>query len=134
MTLSEDVRDVALDVELTTPVAPLARIRHWLATVLTDLGGDLLQDLMLVCTELVANAYDHARGPRHLRVHRAHDRRIVRVEVRDGSPDRLPEAGTSSLRTTRGRGLLLVDTVSAHRWGTRITGDTKAVWAELSLP
>lgn len=133
MTLSDDVLDVRISVELSMPVPPLARIRQWLAAVLADLAEDLLQDLMLVCTELVSNAYDHACAPRRLRVHRSHDRHHLRIEVDDASPDRMPVTGTSSLGPFRGRGLLMVDNLSQQRWGTHLGADGKTVWAELPL-
>jgi anti-sigma regulatory factor (Ser/Thr protein kinase) len=133
MTLSENALAARISVDLSMPVPPLAQIRQWLATVLADLAEDLLQDLMLVCTELVSNAYDHASGPRRLRVRRSHDQRALRIEVDDGSPDRLPVAGTSRLGAVRGRGLVMVDNLSCRRWGTYLGTETKTVWAELPL-
>ncbi|MFI9011163.1 ATP-binding protein [Actinosynnema sp. NPDC053489] len=132
MTQSENALADRLTVDLTTPVPPLAQIRQWLTTVLADLAEDVLQDLLLVCTELVSNAYDHACAPRRLRVHRSHNRQSLRVEVDDGSPDRLPVAGSSRLGTFRGRGLIMVDNLS-RRWGTRLCADGKTVWAEVPL-
>ncbi|MCE6997135.1 ATP-binding protein [Saccharothrix sp. S26] len=122
-----------ISVDLSAPVPPLAQIRQWLATALADLADDLLQDLLLLCTELVSNAYDHACAPRRLRVHRSRDRDALRIEVDDGSPDRLPVTGTSRLGAFRGRGLLMVDTLSRRRWGTQLGAEGKTVWAELPL-
>ena len=42
--------------------------RRWLRDTLVKFPDDLLGDVLLVCTELVSNAYDHARGPRDVRV------------------------------------------------------------------
>jgi anti-sigma regulatory factor (Ser/Thr protein kinase) len=111
----------------------LAHIQQWLAAVLADLAEDLLQDLLLICNELVANTYDHAQAPRRLHVRRSYDHDMVRIEVEDSSPDRLPTIGTSSLGAFRGRGLTMVDTLSRHRWGTDLACGTKTVWAELPL-
>lgn len=133
MTSSENALAARISVDLTMPVAPLAQIRQWLATVLSELAEDLLQDLMLVCTELVSNAYDHACAPRRLRVHRSRDRLALRIEVDDGSPERLPLAGTSRLGAFRGRGLIMVDHLSRRRWGTHLGTEGKTVWAELPL-
>jgi anti-sigma regulatory factor (Ser/Thr protein kinase) len=133
MTQSDNALAARISVELTMPAPPLAQIRQWLATVLADLAEDLLQDLMLVCTELVSNAYDHACSPRRLRVHRSRDRDALRVEVDDGSPDRLPVAGKSRLGAFRGRGLIMVDNLSGRRWGTHLGVEGKTVWAELPL-
>ncbi|MEU4746727.1 ATP-binding protein [Actinosynnema sp. NPDC023658] len=133
MTLSEDVLAARISVDLSMQVPPLAQIRQWLATVLADLAEDLLQDLMLVCTELVANAYDHACAPRRLRVLRSSDHQALRIEVDDGSPDSLPVTGKSRLGAFRGRGLIMVDTLSRRRWGTYSGTECKTVWAELPL-
>ena len=133
MTSSENVLAARFSVDLTTPVPPLAQLRQWLAAALSELTEDLLQDLMLVCTELVSNAYDHACAPRRLRVHRSRDLQALRIEVDDGSPDCLPVAGTARLGAVRGRGLVMVDHLSRHRWGARLGAEGKTVWAELPL-
>lgn len=133
MTSTDDALAARISVDLATPVPPLAQLRQWLATVLPGLGEDLLQDLMLICTELVSNAYDHACAPRRLRVHRSRDRHALRIEVDDGSPDRLPVVGSSRLGAFRGRGLVMVDHLSGRRWGTRLGVEGKTVWAELPL-
>jgi anti-sigma regulatory factor (Ser/Thr protein kinase) len=111
---------------------PLVAIRRWLRATLAKFPDDLLGDVLLVCTELVSNAYDHARGPRDVRVALWAGGRVVRVEVDDGSPQRLPALGRSSAGDFRGRGLVLVERV-ASRWGVRTRGDHKTVWAEFSL-
>lgn len=49
------------NVALTTPLAPLARLRQWLTDVLVGLTEDVLHDVLLICSELVANAYNYAR-------------------------------------------------------------------------
>lgn len=133
MTQSDNALAARISVDLSMPVPPLAQIRQWLATVLADLAEDVLQDLMLVCTELVSNAYDHACAPRRLRVHRSRDRDALRIEVDDGSPDRLPVAGSSRLGSFRGRGLIMVDNLSRRQWGTHLGDGGKTVWAELPL-
>lgn len=132
MTLSNHVSDAKLSVELNTSVPPLAEIRRWLAAVLVEFAEDVLQDLMLISTELVTNAYEHADMPRRLRVRRSRDRHTVRIEVEDGSPGRMPVVGTSSLGEFRGRGLIMVAALS-QRWGTHRTSDGKTVWAQLTL-
>jgi len=133
MTSSENLLTAGISIDLTTPVPPLAQVRQWLATVLSELAEDLLQDLLLVCTELVSNAYDHACAPRRLRVHRSRDLRSLRVEVDDGSPDCVPFLGRSRLGAFRGRGLIMVDHLSSRRWGTCPGSGGKTVWAELPL-
>ena len=133
MPQSHDAIAGRISVDLAMPSPPLAQIRQWLATVLADLAEDLLQDLMLICTELVSNAYDHACAPRRLRVLRSRDDQALRIEVDDGSTDRVPVAGTSRLGAFRGRGLIMVDSLSHRRWGTHLGTEGKTVWAELPL-
>jgi anti-sigma regulatory factor (Ser/Thr protein kinase) len=125
--------DVRVNVALTTPMAPLARLRQWLTDVLAALTEDVLHDVLLVCSELVANAYDHAQGPRRLRLHQVDAGTRLRVEVQDASPDHLPAPGRSTAGPNRGHGLTLVDTLTAHLWGVHISPDTKTVWAEIPL-
>jgi anti-sigma regulatory factor (Ser/Thr protein kinase) len=106
----------------------LATMRAWVATLLRDLSEDVRLDVLLVCTELGSNAYEHADGPRTVRVHRHID--FVRVEVDDHTPADLPRLGVSRLGDTRGRGLTLVAHI-ARCWGTRNFTGGKTVWAEV---
>ncbi|GAA0251717.1 hypothetical protein GCM10010492_60160 [Saccharothrix mutabilis subsp. mutabilis] len=128
-----DALETRINVVLTTPTAPLARLRQWLTDVLAAIAEDALHDVLLVCSELVANAYDHARGPRRLRLLRVDGGARLRVEIDDASPDLLPTPGHSSVNSNRGRGLTLVDTLSGHRWGVHVLPGAKTVWAEVPL-
>jgi anti-sigma regulatory factor (Ser/Thr protein kinase) len=106
----------------------LAALRVWVGTLLRDLPEDVRLDVLLVCTELASNAYEHAEGPRTVRVQRHTD--FVRVEVDDHTPAALPNLGTSRLGDTRGRGLILIAQLS-RCWGTREFTDGKTIWAEV---
>lgn len=128
-----DALEARVNVALTAPAAPLAQLRQWLVEALAALAEDLLHDVLLVCSELVANAYDHARGPRRLRLHQVEGGARLRVEVQDASPDHLPTPGRSTASPNRGRGLVLVDVLSEHQWGVHVSPDTKTVWAEIPL-
>ncbi|NUT94068.1 MAG: ATP-binding protein [Saccharothrix sp.] len=128
-----DALEVRVNVALTTPAAPLARLRQWLVEALAALAEDVLHDVLLVCSELVANAYDHACGPRRLRLHRVDGGARLRVEVEDADPDHLPTPGRSTAGPNRGRGLVLVDALSGHRWGVHVSPRAKTVWAEVPL-
>jgi anti-sigma regulatory factor (Ser/Thr protein kinase) len=87
----------------------------------------------LVATELVTNAVIHAdAGPSQL-VLRVRDQRL-RIEVSDGDSGRLPRRMHREVTAEGGRGLALVESLSAA-WGTmrpRI-GHGKTVWCELDL-
>ncbi|PJE93830.1 hypothetical protein CUT44_32025 [Streptomyces carminius] len=105
-------------------------------------GCDAAHAVALVTGELAANAVTHGSLPgRDIRVtlllpHRPPEP-VVRIEVTDTRPDRLPRhpaAGPPPAEPTSGRGLLLV-AVYARRWGCEVhDAYTKTVWAEVALP
>lgn len=110
--------------------APLASLRRWIATTLSDLNAEHLTDLMLVCSELVSNAYEHGLHPRRIALRRRLRTETVYVEVDDGGQD-LPELRAPQPQELRGRGLVLVDRLS-RAWGTRLRERGKTVWAEMT--
>jgi CheY-like chemotaxis protein len=85
-------------------------------------------ELLLVVSELVTNAFEHAHSPCRLRLELTETG--VRVAVHDGglgTPDVLRESRDSE----HGRGLYLVTTF-ASAWGTEQADEGgKVVWAEL---
>ncbi|MFD4637562.1 ATP-binding protein [Lentzea sp. NPDC058436] len=107
----------------------LAAMREWVGALLRDMSEDVRLDVLLVCTELASNAYEHAEGPRAVRVQRHTD--FVRVEVDDHTPAELPQLGQSRLGASRGRGLLLISRLS-RCWGTREFIGGKTIWAEVN--
>ncbi|WP_225844760.1 ATP-binding protein [Streptomyces sp. HPF1205] len=116
----------------------VARARRELVDALTAWGLPELRDAAeLVLSELVTNAVRHARSPRgrliETRVRRLPDGR-VRIEVHDANTD-LPVPRASSDTDEGGRGLQLVDALTAHQWGVSgRTGVGKAVWAIVAGP
>ncbi|ANZ41655.1 hypothetical protein BBK82_42615 [Lentzea guizhouensis] len=118
----------ALVVELTKPSPALPAMRRWIGEVFGDLSEDSVDDVRLVVTELVSNAYDHGLHPRLLRLRRL-GAGLLRVEVDDASPDK-PVLGRSRIDDTRGRGLVIVDKI-AEAWGVTWQATGKTVWAEL---
>ena len=89
--------------------------------------GERLDDLVLLCSELVTNALVHADGPCRVRLR---DRRgRVRLEVHDPSP-RLPVQRTPDPTATNGRGMALVAAL-ADDWGVDEGRGGKSVWVEV---
>jgi anti-sigma regulatory factor (Ser/Thr protein kinase) len=91
----------------------------------------VLEPLQLVVSELVGNAVRHGRPPVEMLLRRAG--RGVRVDVHDESPaPDLPRASTLSAPDAEsGRGLYLVDAVSADAGVEQIAGDGKVTWARI---
>jgi DNA-binding NarL/FixJ family response regulator len=90
--------------------------------------ADIVDDVLLVITELVNNAVTHALSDCELRL--SVNPLSLRVEVVDGgggTPDPLPPSSTRN----HGRGLHLIDALTAA-WGFEpIPSGGKMVWAEL---
>jgi anti-sigma regulatory factor (Ser/Thr protein kinase)/PAS domain-containing protein len=98
-------------------------LRTWGVTEETD-------TILLVVSELVTNALVHTDGP--VRLDLTLVNRRFRVAVADSSP-RTPVKPTSiGWEATGGRGILLVEAVSAA-WGTVPVSGGKQVWAEIAL-
>jgi anti-sigma regulatory factor (Ser/Thr protein kinase) len=107
--------------------------REVVARATSELGPAILDDLLLVVSELVTNAVRHApdRGPIHLEIQRDH---VVRIEVQD--------QGEGFERTARpplhqefpigGFGLTVVGRLVTG-WGITRRGARTLVWAELPL-
>ncbi|NUS11750.1 MAG: ATP-binding protein [Streptomyces sp.] len=85
----------------------------------------------LVVSELVTNSVRHARLPRGHVISTRFERVDggVRIEVHDAS-DAKPELRAASPDEESGRGLALVDVITAGRWGVGERGGIgKVVWA-----
>ncbi|OLT53178.1 SpoIIE family protein phosphatase [Cellulosimicrobium sp. CUA-896] len=121
-------------VEHTT--AAIGPARRWVDDVLEscDVSPAVRRVAMLLTSELLSNAVQHAPGPVHADVEVGH--RALRVGVRDGStaPPRLrsPEPHEPG-----GRGVMFLERC-ASRWGVDLHDDApeaggKTVWFELAL-
>lgn len=127
------MRRLTLPAELRSPGAARSAVR----SVAVEAGlGDLLDEALLLTTELVTNVVLHARTAATVEV--IADASGLTVTVLDAVPGaflgtRRPSPVTESdsdLDEERGRGLLLVDNL-ATRWGTIHHDDGKGVWFHL---
>lgn len=87
----------------------------------------IVDDAMLLATELVTNAVVHAHSPVNVRLLAFPEH--VRVEVADTGGGAL-QLRRPDPETLNGRGLLLVEELS-RTWGTSSDRDEKVVWFEL---
>jgi anti-sigma regulatory factor (Ser/Thr protein kinase) len=92
-----------------------------------QLSRSSLDDLKLIVSELVNNAYLHGKGQIELRLRHVHDR--VRVEVMDEGEHALVKIRRPGAPAC-GNGLRLVDLLASN-WGA-VPGRT-CVWAELPV-
>ena len=117
-------------IELLPTAASVAVARRWSQDVVERAGlGELSDTMALLVSELVSNVVLHARTPCSLRIVQSSGR--IRVEVQDGS-DRMPgtKARTDPLAQS-GRGMQLVDGLSAAHGVDAEPMGGKRVWFEL---
>ncbi len=124
----EHAQSCVLDVQLARNT-DLAELRRRVDAALGDLGADHRYDVLLVVSELVSNVFDHTAGAGRLRLARTRGPCQVVVEVDDSSARR-PVCGSSRLGEHRGRGMVMVDSMSCH-WGTTPRSGGKTVFARL---
>jgi anti-sigma regulatory factor (Ser/Thr protein kinase) len=86
-------------------------------------------DLELIVSELVTNAVRAGSATVHVAVEHLAD--TLAVHVRDQAAG-WPEPRAAGIHDPGGRGLPLVSAIS-RRWGVRLAGGGKVVWAELPL-
>ncbi|MEN0129599.1 MAG: ATP-binding protein [Brevundimonas sp.] len=109
----------------------VAPARHWAAEKLSEAGiaPERLELLVLLVSELVTNAVEHAWPPVVLRVDVDDER--IRVEATDGHRDE-PVLRQVPPEDLSGRGVWLIDHL-ASTWGSQVdaSGAYKTVWFEL---
>jgi anti-sigma regulatory factor (Ser/Thr protein kinase) len=123
---------VTSDLTITLPSALLApaHARAWVAEHATGLPAHVVQDALLVVSELVTNAVRHGRPDIVVSMRPTADG--VRVAVQDAGPELPAAARAAAPDMPSGRGLLIVEATAA-RWGVEAQrpGPGKTVWAEL---
>ena len=109
-------------------------LQSWVVTGGDADGHGLVDDAVLLTSELVTNAVVHAGTPVQVTCRMAEDN--VEVVVRDSQPASLvpepPETDRGPTERTSGRGLLLPSAL-ASAWGVTYGRTAKAVWFRIGL-
>ncbi|HEY9394362.1 MAG TPA: ATP-binding protein, partial [Nocardioides sp.] len=111
----------------------VSEARRFAREVLAEWGlDDLLDDVVLLTSELVTNAVTHAGTPMTVSVVREEDR--LRIDVFDQHPTRVLPVGVNARPGAgeHGRGLLITSAL-ATAWGVEYRRDHKRVWAAFAL-
>jgi anti-sigma regulatory factor (Ser/Thr protein kinase) len=128
-TRADDADPVQVELPPDRTAAAVARARTRTALGAWRLPA-LLDPLLLVVSELVGNAVRHGRPPVEMLLRRTGG--SVRVEVHDEDASSGPRhGGLPDLDAESGRGLFLVEAVSAESGVEQIPGDGKVAWATL---
>ena len=101
--------------------------RQFVISTLTTWGYQIDEAVMVMSSELIVNAVEHAKSNYEVRIVATSGH--VRVAVRDWSVER-PVVGNPSLDATSGRGLRMVSEY-APRWGVEPADRGKSVWFEI---
>jgi anti-sigma regulatory factor (Ser/Thr protein kinase) len=106
--------------------------RHFVRTVLDETGAEerLIDDAVLLASELATNAVIHAHGDFVVGIEAGVE--WIWVGVVDHAVETAPHTPPSS-QSIGGRGLLIVDAV-APRWGAKPIDGSKIVWFALQRP
>lgn len=95
-----------------------------------DLDPQLVDDLELVTSELVTNAFEHAEGP--VRIVLTEEPGEIRVAVTDCTTE-APVMQSATAGMESGRGLMIINSLCGA-WGTESTDEGKTVWATVVRP
>lgn len=120
--------------ELRIPVDEPFRVRMARRSALNAVGewrlrSGIADDVCLVVSELVTNAFVHGRSDAFLRVLLEADH--LRVETTDDDT-RLPVSVAPDGQSLSGRGLSLVASLATF-WGAERIGSGNKVWAEFAI-
>jgi DNA-binding NarL/FixJ family response regulator len=119
-------------IELPQDATSVSAARRFVAATLKEWDlAPLLDDALVVTSELATNAITHAESGCHIRLSvTSTTLRIDVIDTGSGTPEPQPESATEE----HGRGLHLVDALTTA-WGLEIVpGEGKLVWAELGRP
>ena len=103
---------------------------HWTPEHPDPSRQTVVADLLLVVSELIANASLHAGGPMELIVDVSTATRALRIEVVDSDPTMPVPRSPHRPGLPGGHGLYIVERLS-DRWGVVVGETGKTVWAEV---
>jgi anti-sigma regulatory factor (Ser/Thr protein kinase) len=89
-----------------------------------------LDDLLIVVSELVTNAFRYGKAPVVLHLTLEGDHLLVGVQ--DSEPSSLPTPKNAEDLEPTGRGLRLISAMTTH-WGWNRALDQKVVWAKVPI-
>lgn len=92
---------------------------------------DMVDDVLLVVSELITNAIRYGKHPIELRLRISDEH--ARVEVYDSNTADLPTQKDATEEDFTGRGMPIVDALTA-KWGVAVATGKKMVWADMPLP
>lgn len=117
--------------ELQPDLAAPALARQFVAERMNDYPGEVIEDALILTSEVVTNAIRHGAGRVALLL--ALDAALVQVDVHDDGPGGPPiEANRPPDEVPGGRGLIIVEAIATD-WGVvpDPEGQGKTVWFEL---
>lgn len=88
-------------------------------------------DIVLLVSEVVSNAVEHAGGASSLQLTLSHSEETLRVALTDGSSIQ-PTIRALDHNSHRGRGMQLIEVLS-DRWGVEDHHGGKTVWFTLTV-
>jgi serine/threonine-protein kinase RsbW len=125
-----------MTIRLPATPASAALVRHRLAADLSErtIPATVVDDVILVATELVSNAIRHAepQAGGQVTVSWELDPAGIIVRVTDGGAASTPRVRHVNSRDTSGRGLALVEAI-ATQWGVEDTPESTTVWAVVAV-
>uniref|UniRef100_UPI003F497C76 ATP-binding protein n=1 Tax=Nonomuraea bangladeshensis TaxID=404385 RepID=UPI003F497C76 len=111
-------------------LSELQHVRRYVKGLMS--GHPAADDAIMAVSELAANAIEHSASADSggFTVQVTHLEGAVRIAVHDAGGPEQPKLVHSSLDTTRGRGLFIVDSIS-RRWGVAQGAARATVWCEI---
>jgi len=127
---SERSGAASLDLALAALPRSISTARHAVARLLRTsppVPQEVIEDVLLLVSELVTNAVLHARTEVHVAASIEAGR--ILVSVGDDDPEHAPHRPERGELATSGRGLWLVERL-ATSWGVEVRATSKVVWFE----